>query len=392
MEDCLKINVYVPAHASGPLPVMVYIHGGAFILGSGGKLVYNPEFLVKRDVIAVTFNYRIGILGFICLGIKEAPGNAGLKDQVAALRWVQKNIAAFGGDPDNVTLFGHSAGAMSAGFLLASNVTTGLFHRVIMQSGSTLSSVSSREPGVVEAATAKHFGYDTIDPKELFDIISKTPLSDLIKLPTIMPILHAVNANLLTLPCVENHIPGEEAILPEIPYYNILRNPKNIPVISGITDKEGLFLRAEETDELLMEFNENLLTFSDMQFSSEKEAKEVHNTIKQYFFGDEDISMKTILNVSDLYGDVYFEFGFTLESEIMVNISNAPVYNYYFKYDGGRNMVKSTYKMDNEKGASHGDDILYLFSAYVWPYKISGSDQKVIDLMTTMWTNFAKYG
>lgn len=139
-EDCLKVNVYVPVFPKAkPHAVMVYIHGGSFILGNGGKLIYGPGFLVQKDVIVVTFNYRLGPLGFLCLRIKEAPGNAGLKDQIAALKWVKENIAAFGGDPDNVTVFGESAGATSLSLLLLSEASAGLFNRAIVQSGSALS-------------------------------------------------------------------------------------------------------------------------------------------------------------------------------------------------------------------------------------------------------------
>ncbi|MGH7317841.1 MAG: carboxylesterase/lipase family protein, partial [Candidatus Rokuibacteriota bacterium] len=140
-EDCLYLNVWTPRPDRARRPVLVWIHGGAFILGSGSQLLYDGSRLARRgDVVVVTVNYRLGALGF--LGVQDrfgrrlpATGNEGLLDQIAALEWVRDEIAAFGGDPDNVTIFGESAGAMSCATLLGMPRARGLFHRAILQSG-----------------------------------------------------------------------------------------------------------------------------------------------------------------------------------------------------------------------------------------------------------------
>ncbi|KAF4526358.1 hypothetical protein B566_EDAN014096, partial [Ephemera danica] len=114
-EDCLYLNVYTPRlqrKGSKGLDVMVWIHGGGYFSGSGSTEVYGPEYIMDHEVVLVTINYRVGALGFLNLGTSEASGNYGLKDQVAAFRWVQKNIAKFGGNPRSVTAFGHSAGGI----------------------------------------------------------------------------------------------------------------------------------------------------------------------------------------------------------------------------------------------------------------------------------------
>lgn len=111
-EDCLTLNVYTQS-IIGQRPVMVWIHGGAFILGSGDDDMYGPEFFVTQDVIYVTINYRLGILGFLSTGDRHAPGNYAMKDMVLALKWVRDNIANFGGDPNDVTIFGESAGGVA---------------------------------------------------------------------------------------------------------------------------------------------------------------------------------------------------------------------------------------------------------------------------------------
>lgn len=143
-EDCLHLNIWAPLPASQPRPVMVWIHGGGFCSGSGSQLMYRGKNLaVGGDMIVVTLNYRLGVLGFLHLdkslprtSDESAPAsNLGLRDIVAALQWIQDNIAAFGGDSNHVTLFGESAGAMCIASLLACPAAKGLFHRSILQSG-----------------------------------------------------------------------------------------------------------------------------------------------------------------------------------------------------------------------------------------------------------------
>ena len=148
-EDCLDLNIYVPEGGEdvGRKPVYVWIHGGAFVVGNGGS--YDGSAMAKAgDVVVVTVNYRVGVLGFVnfgeALGLPDIPSNLGLRDQIAALEWVRDNIAAFGGDPDRVTIGGQSAGSMSVSLLLHAKKAWPLFRGAIMQSGA-LSLIHSRE-------------------------------------------------------------------------------------------------------------------------------------------------------------------------------------------------------------------------------------------------------
>lgn len=148
-EDCLDLNVYAPEGGDevGRKPVYVWIHGGAFVVGTGN--VYDGSAMAKAgDVIVVTINYRVGVLGFVnfgeALGLPDMPSNLGLRDQIAALEWVRDNIAAFGGDPDRVTIGGQSAGSMSVSLLLHAKSAWPLFRGAIMQSGA-LSLIHGRE-------------------------------------------------------------------------------------------------------------------------------------------------------------------------------------------------------------------------------------------------------
>ena len=136
-EDCLALNIWSPAADAKKRPVMVWIHGGGFVIGSGSSdLYYGANLAKKGDVVIVTINYRLGPLGFLYFNNnKDFESNLGIRDQIAALEWVKQNIAAFGGDPDLVTIFGESAGGTSVQTLLATHSANGLFERAIAQSG-----------------------------------------------------------------------------------------------------------------------------------------------------------------------------------------------------------------------------------------------------------------
>ncbi|MGD9795841.1 MAG: carboxylesterase/lipase family protein, partial [Acidimicrobiia bacterium] len=145
-EDCLSLNVWTPACDGGRRPVMVWIHGGAFLTGSGATPTFDgSSFAREHDIVVLTINYRLNVFGFLHLGgidpSEVGSGNCGLLDQIAALEWVKENISRLGGDPANVTLFGESAGAMSVGILLATPAARGLFRKAILQSGAASSTV-----------------------------------------------------------------------------------------------------------------------------------------------------------------------------------------------------------------------------------------------------------
>ncbi len=170
-EDCLALNVWTPAPDDAGRPVMVWIHGGAFVTGSGSTPWYDgSSFAARGDVVCVTVNYRLGALGFLHLAdlggeAYASSGNCGLLDQAAALAWVRDNIAAFGGDAGNVTIFGESAGAMSVSSLLALPAAKGLFHRALPQSGAA-SHVSDRDRATgfaVQVLDALGLGRDDLD-------------------------------------------------------------------------------------------------------------------------------------------------------------------------------------------------------------------------------------
>lgn len=175
-EDCLHLNVWSPAQREAPLPVMVWLHGGGFTIGAGGLPPYDGKALARRGAIVVTLNYRLGHLGFFAHPALEGEEgerlyNFGLMDQIAALRWVQNNIAAFGGDRDNVTLFGESAGTRSVLSLMTSPKAKGLFHKAIVQSGYTLPDLPREAALARGERLAEHFNL----PDATADMLREIP-------------------------------------------------------------------------------------------------------------------------------------------------------------------------------------------------------------------------
>merc|ERR1712013_485262 len=137
-ENCLSLNVYSPKLDSKKRAVMVYFHGGAYIMGGGASFFFGPGYLLEQNVVLVTFNYRLGPLGFLSTTDKAAGGNQGVQDQIMVLKWVKENIAKFGGDPNKVTIFGEDSGAASVTLLAMSPLAKDLFHGAIALSGNAL--------------------------------------------------------------------------------------------------------------------------------------------------------------------------------------------------------------------------------------------------------------
>lgn len=235
-EDCLIANVYIPDTEDKNLPVYVYVHGGAFQLGWSNMLV--PKALVsEHTIIIVTFNYRVGIHGFLCLGTEDAPGNAGMKDQVALLRWVKKNIANFGGNPDDVTIGGHSSGSASVDLLMLSKSAEGLFNKVIPESGVSTSVFTIQSEPLENAKWfAKANNFTDVDDVYALEQFYKTASFEIL---TKDSFFDRHDSTFVFSPCVEQA--SNEAFLDESPV-DILNNGhyKKVPVLYGFANMEGL--------------------------------------------------------------------------------------------------------------------------------------------------------
>lgn len=169
-EDCLYLNIWTPDTPGTRRPVMVWIHGGGFAIGTGATRLYAGGRMARRgDVVVVTLNYRLGALGYLNLHAMDdrLEANFGLRDQIAALEWVRDNIEQFGGDPENVTVFGESAGGMSVGTLLGTPAASGLFHRAIAQSGAASNVTTAAVAATVAERLLRHLGEPRVDVEAL---------------------------------------------------------------------------------------------------------------------------------------------------------------------------------------------------------------------------------
>ena len=185
-DDCLNLNVWTPDPSASGLPVLVWIHGGAFYAGSGVDDIYNGSAFARDGIVCVTINYRLGVQGFWHLGehfgeLAES-GNLGMLDQIAALRWVQENIAAFGGDPNQVTIAGESAGGMSVSTLMAMPAAKGLFGRAIPQSGAGHNGISAPTASLIGSHVLSHLGVKAGDLAALMNVPSEVMLEAQVKI------------------------------------------------------------------------------------------------------------------------------------------------------------------------------------------------------------------
>uniref|UniRef100_A0A2H1VCM0 Carboxylic ester hydrolase n=1 Tax=Spodoptera frugiperda TaxID=7108 RepID=A0A2H1VCM0_SPOFR len=392
-EDCLVLNIYTPPSRTNELyPVIVFNHGGGFYFGSNSKLIYNPQFLVRENVIVITVNYRLGAFGFLCLGIKDAPGNVGLKDQLAALKWIQNNIAYFGGDPKSVTIFGESAGAVSVHYFLLRNSTEGLFHRVIMDSGSILMPQDFEYNPIQSASTvATRLGYNTSDPNELLQIFKNSTASDIVRASYADQTNDAFSLYYFT-PCVETAVADEtEPLITEEPTQIIKRPGLNVPVIIGFNNREGIYWAQHYNYQTVEQVRTNFgsLIPNYLKFESDvNRTTFINDAVNVYF------SNRTVIDgLIEYLSDSLVIYPSTFASEVLTKNSNRSVYNFYFDYDSFRNLNKFLTRLRFTPGACHGDELFYLFQPAVYAaLPATPNDSAIIAAMTALWTSFAKTG
>lgn len=374
---------------------MIFIHGGGFYWGSNTNLLYNPKYLLKKEVIVVTVNYRLGAFGFLCLKNQGAPGNVGLKDQVAALKWIQRNIEYFGGNPNSVTLFGESVGAASINYLLVSPTAKGLFHRAILQSGSMLMPQAIDDDPIASASlVAARLGYNTTDPDELLNIFTKAAEDDIIK-ASYRDQTNDAFAPYVFRPCIES--PSTEAVITAAPR-DILKSSNlssNITVIIGYNDKEGIKWASKYNSNGFRDLLENFTQIvpENLDFpNAEGKNTFIRDAIRVYF--DNKTSSDDVLEgLIDYFSDAYIMYPSVLTTEYLLRYTNVSVYNYYFKYDSNRNLAKMASGLRRVPGADHADELFYLFEPVIYqPLRTITNDVRMINRMTTMWADFSRNG
>ncbi|XP_078372725.1 acetylcholinesterase-like [Oculina patagonica] len=397
IEDCLFLNVFVPSSIKpdDKMAVMVWIHGGAFSYGTASD--YPAGILATfNDVIVVTVNYRLGVLGFFNVPGTEFKGNYGMFDQVLALKWVQTNIASFGGDPNRVTIFGQSAGGMSVSLHLISPLSKGLFHRAIMQSGASSSplycgKVSNTEPleqfvKRINCSLAPH----------LAECVRGKSVEDITKAKSGTTISKSMGSQNIVGPIVDGEFLPD---LPEIMYKTGQFHP-DVDVIAGVTSNEGALFamimpRYQVEYGVPQEMFESVVR-NRMIYAREKNKLVEDLTLFEY---TKHVDPNDTTAVRQLMMDCFSDTGFVapaiLEAEALAKGGRSP-YVYVFDH---RSMHST---MSDWIGVAHGMDMAYVFGA---PFKnvpepavnalakkYSETEKGLSLYIMKLWTDFAKYG
>ena len=365
-EDCLYLNVYAPsgAKAKSKLPVLFWIHGGGYAGGSASEPRHNGDFLPGKGVVLVTINYRLGVFGFLATAdlAKEANGsvgNYGLLDMVAALRWVKANIANFGGDPGNVTIFGESAGSFAVSTLMAAAPAQGLFHKAIGESGGAFSdllptgTLSAREKQ--DGDWTASLGVSTLAELRALSTDAILAAAQKKGAPRFSPV---IDGQLLTEQVSETYAKGKQAHVPLLAGWNRDENPS---MANGMTVEKW------------------------KAFATEHFADRADEFLKLYP-GETD--EQAARSAADYGGDMFIAFSTWKWIEAHKQSGESQVYRYHFE------LAAPPSKFHPGAFAFHSDDIEYVFGSLdtrpgaVW----RPEDRKLSEQMMSYWTNFTRTG
>ena len=369
-EDCLYLNLWSPAKSqTDKLPVLVWIYGGGFSAGATSEAVYSGEKLAKKGIILVSIAYRVGQLGFLALpelsaeGPDQVSGNYGLLDQIAGLKWIRKNVAAFGGDPEKVTIFGESAGAISVSMLCASPQAKGLFRAAISQSGG---SFGPTRPTTYPGENMKTLQQAETDGLQYLKQAGVNSLAELRQIPAEkLPMGFGMPGG---WPIVDGFVIPDDQ-------YRLYQNGRfnDVPVLIGYNSDEGASFSHERSPE---EFKASVQT---------RYGKFADALLKAYPVGEKSVP-KT---ARDLMRDAAFGWQTWSWALLQTQKGKSDVYYYYFDQhpDFPENSPRYGY------GSPHGQDVAYAFG------HINTSDPRTLptdvalsDAMVGYWTNFTKSG
>ena len=382
-EDCLFLNVWTPATATkkSRLPVMVWIHGGAFVFGSGGGPDFSGAAFTKQGVMLVSINYRLGRLGFFAFPAlaqdnpNEYKGNYAYMDQIAALQWIQKNIAEFGGDPNNVTIFGESAGAVAVHSLLTIPAAKGLFQKAIIESGGGRDGVLTGRPIDRENADAN------------YPVSAETIGVNFAKRYNIEGTEAAALAKLRALSAAEIVDDGQETAGQGGPptYSGPILDGKLVVETAESAYKAGRQPRVP----LIIGSNSAEVPAGFVNASSKEELVSQFESVKEEFTAAYDIDgntefarMLTLVNTDKVWAE---PARFTARAFIA---KGAPAYLYLFSY------VPTSMQERMRYGAAHASEIPYVFDNLIDRNGIifAPKDKEVARMMNRYWVNFAKIG
>ncbi|XP_041505564.1 pyrethroid hydrolase Ces2e-like [Microtus oregoni] len=378
-EDCLYLNIYAPdhAHEGSKLPVMVWIHGGALVIGMAS--LYDGSILAAtEDVVVVTIQYRLGVLGFFSTGDQHARGNWGYLDQVAALSWVQQNIAYFGGNPDCVTIFGESAGGTSVSSLVVSPMSQGLFHRAIMESGVALiSSLISESSEAVYRVVVNLSGCEQVDSEALVNCLRDKTEDEIM----------AINKAFKIIPGIVDGV-----FLPRHPKELLASADfQSVPSIIGVNNDEyGWIIPSSisATDSQKELDRQTVQAILRRRAAQMMWPPEFSDLLMEEYMGDNEDTQLLQVQFTEMMED--FTFVVPALQVAHFQRSRAPVYFYEFQHRP--NFFKDS-KPPHVK-ADHGDEILFIFRSF-WggtQVDLTEEEEQLSRMMMKYWANFARHG
>lgn len=381
---------------------MVFIHGGGYKSGSGNEKHYGPDFLVSHGVLLVTINYRLDALGFLCLDTEDVPGNAGMKDQVAAVRWVKDNISNFGGDSSNITVFGESAGGASTVLHLISPMSKGLFQRAISMSGVPSCDWSlAFRPRERAFTLGKILGIDTQDPKELLEFLQNVPTEKLMSQNPSLTSCEEITNNILKMfhftPVVEKDF-GQEPFMTESPFEALANKRINsVDLFIGHTNEETLISLPVIVKDYMPKYNRfhELVVPRELLIQCTPDTiLDVSTKIREHYFNNKPINKDTIREFIKYANDACFIYDIHRFLRKLPKTGDNKRYLYKFSCLSQRNVFGNLGAEYGIYGASHLDDVTYLFDPKGLNLKLDkkSKEYKLIQLANIVFTNFAKYG
>ncbi|XP_065148247.1 acylcarnitine hydrolase [Paramisgurnus dabryanus] len=384
-EDCLYLNIYTPSKPGDntKLPVMVFIHGGGFLLGSA-SISDGHVLAAYQDVVVVLIQYRLGLLGFLSTGDEHAPGNYGLLDQVAALQWVQENIHSFGGDPGLVTIFGESAGGVSVSLHVLSPLSTNLFHYAIAESGTAaMDAIMTPAPLLTAQAIANASGCDVSSTKKIVDCIMELSEEEILRITHDNPLFRFGVAT-------------DGQFLPKSPD-EILQSHKfnKVPLITGVTNDECGYLLPnfmagpgwidgmdrEPIMQLLPMFNPDLYD------------PFLGDIVLNEYMGTTNDRIKIRDGFREMLGDLFFNIPARRTANYHRD-SGAPVYMYEFQHPPS--ILQK--RRPSFTGVDHGDELLFVFGSCFGnghiklEEKLTEEESELCETLMAYWGNFARTG
>ncbi|XP_015429390.1 PREDICTED: esterase FE4-like [Dufourea novaeangliae] len=416
-EDCLYLNVYVPVipdkeKGSNKLPVIVFVHGGKYIIGASHSQEFPPDYMLNRDVILVSMNYRLNVMGFFTTANKVSPGNYGLKDILMSLHWVHDNIESFHGDSNSVTLWGHSAGAGAVHAMAFTKKTEGLFHRYILQSGSIFATwaVNSRYwMRQVSLEVARLVGCLPRGTKNSTKIVLETEENHsrdhYVETETTCPSrtyesfqqdVWQQNPCCPFGPVVEEE--SADAVITRPPLVTLRKRLfRDIPLIVGVTRDEG-FMKTVGLLDSEKELIDNIDVYLPVLLDSYQLISNMSaflGAVEEFYF-ESNLTGRLMQNITEATGDAVIIWPTYQVLRRQLGMMNSSVYFYVFMYEGTFSFTFHTLPR-RYFGISHGDDLNYLMPMLNREFgdetfHNTETDIAMINIMTKLWANFATTG